>query len=81
MSQNEIVKSIKEKEILIEEFRVRINSMYNSITTALQVSGGVRTSEIEETYKKIDSAFGTKSKLEGDVRNLKKNLLEMMLSE
>lgn len=81
MSQQDIVQSIKEKEVLIEEHRVRIKELYDGINTCLQQSGGIRTAEVDEKYKKIDASFGAKSKLEGDVRNHKKHLLEMALSE
>lgn len=81
MNQQEIVQSVKEKEALINVHYVRIKVLYEEINTGLQQSGGVRTSEVDEKYKKIDAAFGAKSKLEGDVRNLKKQLLEMVLGE
>ncbi|AFC21939.1 hypothetical protein GAP32_481 [Cronobacter phage vB_CsaM_GAP32] len=81
MNQQEIVQNIKDKEVLVEEHRIRINDLYEQITSGLQHSGGVRTSEVDEKYKKIDAAFGAKAKLEGEVRNLKKELLGMLLDE
>lgn len=80
MNQQEIVQSIKDKEILIEGHRQRVQELYADINTRLQQSGGVRTSEVDENYKKIDSTFGAKAKLEGDVRNLKKELMENLLN-
>lgn len=81
MNQQEIVQSIKEKEEIISEYQLRIKELYEGINTGLQQSGGIRTSEVDEKYKKIDAAFGAKAKLEGEVRSLKKQLLEMILSE
>lgn len=80
MNLEEIVKAINEKEIIIAECRDRIKNFYEEINQAFQLSGGFRTSDIDEKYKKIDSNFGAKAKLEGDVRDLKKQLLEMVLS-
>lgn len=80
MNQQEIVQTIKSNEVQIEEHRAAIKELYDNINTSLQNSGGVRTSEVDEMYKKIDKTFGIKSKLEGEVRNLKKKLLEDLLS-
>ena len=80
MKNEDIVKAIKDKEIQIEELRIRVQQYYQDNAERFQKSNWVRTSEIDENYKKIDSTFNAKSKLEGEVRNLKKQLLELMLN-
>lgn len=79
MSIEHIIADIKIKTDEAELHRVEIKNQYEVLNTMLQESGGIRTREVDDTYKNIDRLFGIKAKLEAEVRVLKAKLLDNLL--
>jgi hypothetical protein len=80
MSIEQFVADIKVKTDEAEVHRVEIKNQYEVLNTMLQESGGIRTREVDDTYKNIDRLFGIKAKLEAEVRVLKNKLMEIILN-
>lgn len=80
MSIEQFVADIKVKTDEAEVHRVEIKNQYEVLNTMLQESGGIRTREVDDTYKNIDRLFGIKAKLEAEVRVLKNKLMESILN-
>lgn len=78
MEIQNIVAEVKEKEIKIEELNQNIKVLFEDNGTRLSESKNIVTHEIQENYKKIESTFSAKSKLESDVQNMKKKILSTL---
>ena len=75
----ELVASIKSNEAEISEMSQSIKDYYNDIQVKFTANNGIRNAEIDQVYKKIDSTFNAKAKLETKVRNAKTEILSIML--
>ena len=74
-----IAQNIKDVEVQINDMSNRVKGLYDQITLALVATNGVRTSEIDQLYKQIDSTFNAKAKLEAHVRSQKNVILKTLL--
>ncbi|SOK58767.1 hypothetical protein [Yersinia phage fHe-Yen9-04] len=81
MEISKLVSIIKEKELEIQEQRNTIKQLYEDNMARFSVSKNIITPEINENYKKIDSTFSAKAKLEAGVRSLQKQILCNLLEE
>lgn len=72
---NIIIEKIKSNNISIDDQKVQITSLYNEIAKELQRTNNTINSAIQDNYKKIDSIFIAKAKLEAEVNTLKNSLL------
>ncbi len=74
-----IAQNIKDVEVQINDMSNRVKGLYDQITLAFVATNGVRTSEIDQLYKQIDSTFNAKAKLEAHVRSQKNVILKTLL--
>ncbi len=81
MNQEQHVHAIKEKEQEVQVLSDKAKSLYELNETLFQASKGVRTSEIDDVYKKINSTFNAKAKLEAEVLRLRKSLILLVMGE
>lgn len=75
----EIAQNIKETEVQIADMSNRVKGMFSEITDRFVESKGIRTSEIDQLYKQIDSTFNAKAKLEAHVRSQKNVIMKTLL--
>lgn len=76
---NELVVSIKSADAQVQEMSLKIKGLYDIIQEKFTEAAGIRTKEIDQFYKDIDSTFNAKSKLEANVVNMKKQILNILL--
>ncbi|AQW89021.1 hypothetical protein FDH34_gp424 [Serratia phage BF] len=81
MEIQHLVNTVKENEIKIEELRQSIKDLYEDNSIRFSEYKNTVTPEIQENYKKIDSTFTAKAKLEAEVRSLQKQILSVVLGE
>lgn len=75
----EIAQNIKDTDVQINNLSVRVKSLYDEINSRFTESNGIRTSEIDNLYKQIDSTFNAKAKLESHVRSQKNVIMKTLL--
>lgn len=75
----EVAKNIKDTEVQISDMSNRVKDMFSEITERLVQSKGIRTPEIDQLYKQIDSTFNAKAKLEAHVRSQKNVIMKSLL--
>jgi hypothetical protein len=76
---NDLVVSIKSTDVQVQEMTLKIKGLYETIQEKFTESKNIRTKEIDQFYKDIDSTFNAKSKLEASVVNMKKQILNILL--
>lgn len=76
---NELVVSIKSTNVKVQEMSLKIKCLYDIIQETFTETAGIRTKEIDQFYKDIDSTFNSKTKLEANVVNMKKRILNILL--
>ncbi|UYE98925.1 hypothetical protein XbC2_530 [Xanthomonas phage XbC2] len=74
-----IAQNIKDTQVQIEDMSNRVKGMFDEITNRFVASNGIRTSEIDQLYKQIDSTFNAKAKLEAHVRSQKNVIMKTLL--
>lgn len=74
-----IAQNIKDTEVQIADMSNRVKGMFSEITDRFVESNGIRTSEIDQLYKQIDSTFNAKAKLEAHVRSQKNVIMKTLL--
>lgn len=74
-----IAQNIKDTQVQIDGMSNRVKSMFDEITNRFVESNGIRTSEIDQLYKQIDSTFNAKAKLEAHVRSQKNMIMKILL--
>lgn len=79
MSIESMAQEVNELESNIEAMRDRIAALFNDNQSRFVESKNVQTPEIQDNYKKIDSIFGAKAKLEAKVLDLKKEIMKTVL--
>jgi regulator of replication initiation timing len=80
MDQVQVIsQNIKETEVQINDMSNRVKEMFAEISVRFVESKNIRTSEIDQLYKSIDSTFNAKAKLEAHVRSQKNVIIKTLL--